>query len=66
MTIDQNMGRADQIVRLIIGALMLSMIAFVPESGWWGLLGLVPISTAVFRHCPAYTLAGVKTNRRPG
>ena len=28
---------------------------------WWGLVGLVPLSTAIFRFCPAYLPIGLNT-----
>ena len=28
---------------------------------WWGLIGLVPLATGLFRWCPAYTLLGMDT-----
>lgn len=61
MKLDTNLSRIDQIIRIAIGLGMLSMIFFVPESGYWGLLGLAPLTSAVFRHCPTYTLIGFRT-----
>jgi hypothetical protein len=36
---------------------------FVLDGGlrWLGLLGLVPLSTALLGYCPAYTLLGIRT-----
>ena len=35
----------------------------VPQTGWnWvGWIGVVPLLTAVFGYCPAYTVLGVST-----
>jgi hypothetical protein len=33
--------------------------------GWWGLIGLVPLGTGLFRFCPAYTLLGIRTCAKP-
>lgn len=65
MTRDANVGRIDQILRLLLGAGMLSMIVLAPQSGWWGLLGLAPLTTAIIRHCPAYSLLGIRTSAKP-
>ena len=36
-----------------------------PNTGWnWvGWIGIVPILTAAFRYCPAYSLIGIRTDR---
>ena len=33
---------------------------------WWGLVGIVPILTAIVRFCPAYLPFGLSTCRRDG
>ena len=47
---------------IVIGLGLLSMLMFV-ESGWkWlGLIGLVPLLTALAGWCPAYGALGVRT-----
>jgi len=55
----KNVGCADKIFRLVAGVAMLG--AGYYYHSWWGLVGIVPILTAVFRFCPAYTLFGMKT-----
>lgn len=57
-----NVGGIDRAVRIIVGLGLLSMFFFVQgDAKWWGLIGLVPLFTALVRWCPAYTLFGVKT-----
>ncbi|MCX7341631.1 MAG: DUF2892 domain-containing protein [Hyphomicrobiales bacterium] len=60
-----NVGTIDRVFRSIIGV---ALIAFalgyiMPATGWnWvGWIGIVPIVTAVFGTCPAYTLLGLST-----
>lgn len=62
MNIQKNVGQTDKIVRLVLGVVLLAMI-FVVEGNarWLGLIGIVPIVTALAGYCPAYTLLGVKT-----
>jgi len=61
-----NVGGIDRIVRIIVGLGLLSMLAFVPgDARWWGLIGLVPLFTALVRWCPAYSLFGIKTCSTP-
>lgn len=63
-----NMGSIDRVVRVVIGLALLSLI-FLLEGGarWFGLIGIVPILTAVIGWCPAYLLFGISTcPRREG
>ena len=60
-----NVGTLDRIARIIVGA---ALIAFTlgylaPGTGWnWiGWIGVVPIVTALFGTCPAYSLFGLST-----
>jgi len=58
----KNVGSIDRAARIIVGLGLLSMFMFV-GSGWkWlGLIGLVPLLTALVGWCPAYGVLGVKT-----
>ena len=60
-----NVGTIDRIARIVLG---IALIAFAlgyiaPGTGWnWlGWIGVLPILTAVFSTCPAYTLLGCST-----
>ena len=55
-----NVGNLDRMLRIAAGVIILLLGAFGPL-GWWGLIGLGPIATALIRWCPAYTLLGVNT-----
>ena len=48
----KNVGGADKIVRVIIG-LAIIVLGFV-YSSWLGLIGIIPILTAVFGRCGLY------------
>ena len=54
-----NIGTIDRVVRLIAGLAILG--AGYHFQSWWGLVGLVPILTAVVRFCPAYVPFGLAT-----
>lgn len=54
-----NVGKADKAVRLIIGAGII--IAGVVFKSWWGLVGLIPIVTALVSWCPLYVPFGIRT-----
>ncbi len=57
-----NVGGIDRAVRIVVGLALLSTLLFVEgDTKWWGLIGIVPLFTALVRWCPAYTLFGIKT-----
>jgi len=57
-----NVGTADRVIRLVVGIALLAFAAFDHgEWRWVGLIGIVPIATALFRFCPGYTLLGMRT-----
>jgi hypothetical protein len=56
----KNVGSLDRILRAIVGLVLLSLV-FVGPKTLWGLIGLVPLGTAVVSFCPAYRLLGIKT-----
>ena len=55
-----NIGNVDRIVRIVVGVALLALFA-LDTSRWWGLIGILPLATALFRWCPAYTLLGMNT-----
>jgi hypothetical protein len=58
----QNVGGIDKVVRIIAGLALLSMLFLVEGSAkWFGLIGLVPLGTALIGWCPLYTLLGLST-----
>ena len=54
-----NIGSVDRVVRIVAGCAILAAGYYFRS--WWGLLGLLPILTAVFRFCPAYVPLGMST-----
>ena len=56
-----NVGGFDRILR-IIGGLVILGAGYYYHS-WWGLLGLAPLLSAVFRFCPAYLPFGLSSLR---
>ena len=55
-----NVGTIDRVLRVIIGLALLSLI-FVGPKTLWGLIGVIPLLTALVRVCPLYTLLGIRT-----
>ncbi len=62
--ISTNMNNIDRGLRLVAGLALLALGAMGPL-GWWGAIGLVPITTALIGWCPAYRLLGLDTLARP-
>jgi len=60
----RNVGTADRTVRIVLGLAVLSLLYFLqPPMNYLGLIGLVPLLTALTGWCPLYRLLGVNTCR---
>lgn len=55
----KNVGKTDKIFRISAGILII-LIGIYFKS-WWGLIGLLPIVTALIGWCPPYALLGIST-----
>ncbi len=60
MEMTRNMGTADRAIRAVVGIILLSLFFAGPQTAW-GLIGLIPLATAVVGICPAYLPFGFKT-----
>ena len=54
-----NVGPVDRVIRIVAGLAILG--AGYYYQSWFGLIGIVPLLTAVFRICPAYLPFGMST-----
>ena len=57
-----NIGSPERIARIIVGLIIIA--AGVYYQSWWGVIGLMPLLTGIFRFCPLYTVLGVNTCKR--
>ena len=58
----RNIGLLDRVLRLVLGLGLLSPVVVLDGGGrWFGLIGLVPLLTALIGHCPLYTVFGFST-----
>lgn len=57
-----NVGPVDRLVRIVIGLII--AIAGVVFDSWWGLIGIVPIATALFKFCPLYLPLKISTVKK--
>jgi len=60
-----NVGSVDRIIRVIVGFVLIAYAISIGfhQTGWnWiGWIGVVPLLTAIFAYCPAYTAFGLST-----
>ena len=55
-----NEGMTDRILRVIVGAVLLTLVFVGPRTPW-GWLGVIPLVTGLIGTCPIYTLFGLRT-----
>ncbi|TVP89326.1 MAG: DUF2892 domain-containing protein [Thioalkalivibrio sp.] len=55
-----NVGTFDRVLRIFVGLVLLSLVFIGPQT-LWGLVGLVPLATGLFRWCPGYSLLGMNS-----
>lgn len=56
----RNEGRLDRSLRVLLGAGLISLVFFGPQTGW-GWVGLIPLVTGLIGSCPIYRLFGIAT-----
>jgi hypothetical protein len=59
-----NIGKTDRMIRIILGVFVLSLTVWGPGT-WWGLLGIIPLATALVNFCPLYTIFKRSTLEQP-
>jgi hypothetical protein len=58
----RNVGGIDRALRIVIGLGLLSLTVLLEGNlRWVGLIGLVPLATALVGNCPAYSILGIST-----
>jgi len=55
-----NEGALDRILRVVVGAGLLSLVFIGPQTPW-GYLGIVPLATGLIGFCPLYAVLGINT-----
>lgn len=60
-----NVGSADRIVRIVLGAVLIAAYFLFPGHAWWGVVGLVvgiiALATGLMSSCPLYSILGIST-----
>ena len=53
----KNVGSVDKVIRVIIGIAILSLLVFLDGNArYLGLIGIIPLATALFGFCPLYKI----------
>ncbi|VXC66767.1 conserved hypothetical protein [Pseudomonas sp. 9AZ] len=60
-----NVGTLDRSLRIVAGLILLGL-SLSGVIGLWGLIGIVPLATGLFRFCPLYPLLGISTCKTKG
>jgi hypothetical protein len=60
-----NVGTLDRGLRIAVGLILLGL-SVSGVIGIWGLIGIVPLATGLFRFCPLYPLLGISTCKTKG
>lgn len=55
-----NIHSTERIIRILVGAVLVSMAFFGPENLWF-LAGLLPLLTGLYGWCPPYHFLGINT-----
>jgi hypothetical protein len=57
-----NVGRVDQVVRIMVGVGLLSLL-FLSKNDvrLLGLIGIAPLATGLVGYCPLYSMLGLNT-----
>ncbi len=56
-----NVGSVDRLVRIVIG-LIIAIVGVLFDS-WWGLIGIIPLATGLFKFCPLYIPFKITTDK---
>ena len=57
-----NLGGVDRALRVLVGLALLAWLVLGEGAArWWGLVGLIPLLTALAGFCPLYRLFGLST-----
>lgn len=57
-----NVGNVDKIIRIVVGIGLLSLLVILEGNmRFLGLIGIVPITTALMGWCPLYTVLGMSS-----
>ncbi len=59
----KNVGSLDRILRIVIGAALLSLVFIGPKTAF-GYIGIILIVTAFINFCPLYRIFSLNTDKQ--
>lgn len=62
LAMEMNIGSTERLLRIIVGVVIIGLGLYFQS--WWGVIGLVPLLTGLFRFCPLYRVLGMNTCKR--
>ncbi len=57
-----NIGSTERLLRIMAGIVIIALGMYY--GSWWGVVGLIPLLTGLFRFCPLYKMLGMNTCKR--
>ncbi len=57
-----NVGSTERTIRIVAGVVIIALGVYYQSL--WGVIGLVPLMTGLFRFCPLYTILGINSCKR--
>lgn len=57
-----NVGPIDRLVRVVLG-LVIAVLGIIFDS-WFGLIGIIPLVTGLFKWCPLYVPFKISTAKK--
>ncbi len=58
----KNIGKADKLIRVLVGVVVI-LLGIIYQS-WWGLIGIIPLFTALSGTCLFYLPFGISTEKK--
>ncbi|MDD3231188.1 MAG: DUF2892 domain-containing protein [Oscillospiraceae bacterium] len=61
----KNLGTIDRTIRAVVAVILFSLFFVLRGNAkWFGLLGFIPLATAISGVCPLYSLLHISTNKK--
>ncbi len=57
-----NVGSTERTLRIVAGLIIIGLGVYYQSL--WGVIGLIPLLTGLFRFCPLYRMLGMNTCKR--
>lgn len=54
-----NVSKTERTIRIFVGLFI--VLLGIYYKNWWGIIGIAPIITGIFRYCPISDLLGIST-----